>query len=115
MDEPISLETILCEFPEDYEAWVLQDTASRLYVTIPHSKYPGREPIHFFMRQDNAVDVLAEIGSVNDAIRKRRIIAVKVNLHRALHNIAQDRTPGHADGFVVHGPNEVLAWLSDRR
>lgn len=44
MTDPLSLDTIQSEFSEESEAWVLQDTKSKKYVTIPHPKYPGRNP-----------------------------------------------------------------------
>jgi len=63
MTDPLSLDTIQTEFGEEYEAWVLQDTNSKKYVTIPHPKYPGRNSIHFFMSRDDAEAVLqASVG-----------------------------------------------------
>lgn len=111
MTNPLSLDTIKSEFNEDAEAWVLQDTKSKKYVTIPHPKYPGRNPIHFFMSRDNAEAVLQEILDVNWALGNRNIIATKVKLLQACRSIAADKTPGNADGFVVHPPNEVYEFL----
>lgn len=54
MTDPLSLETILAEFNEDSETYVLQDTKSKKYVTIPHPSYPGRNPIHFFLSKSDA-------------------------------------------------------------
>jgi hypothetical protein len=34
-----------------------------------------------------------------------------VKLLQALRSIAADKTPGHADSFVVHSPNEVFEFL----
>ena len=91
MDKPIPLETILGEFDDDYEAWVLQDSASGLYVVVPDDRYPGRRPIRFFMKSDDAATLLAEIAKVNDRLRDRDIHPVKVNLKRAMRGIASPR------------------------
>lgn len=111
MTDPLSLETIQTEFSEDAEAWVLQDTKSKKYVSIPHPKYPGRNPVHFFMSKDDAESVLTEILDVNWALRNRDIFSVKVKLLRAIRGIAADKTAGNADGFVVHPPNEVFEFV----
>ncbi|MDQ2865450.1 MAG: hypothetical protein M3R51_04435 [Candidatus Eremiobacteraeota bacterium] len=42
MTDPLSLDVQLSEFDASYEAWVLRDANSGMYVTIPHPKYPGR-------------------------------------------------------------------------
>jgi len=110
--EPLSLDVILAEFDSAYEAWVLRDPRSGMYVTIPHEKYPGRTIIHFFMSRQDAMDVLQAIArSGNAKIVSAPIIPVKVNLHESLKGVAADKTPGHADGFVVHSPNEVFEFL----
>ena len=111
MTDPLSLDTIQSEFNEESEAWVLQDTNSKKYVTIPHPKYPGRNPLHFFMSRNDAEAVLQEILDVNRALRNRNIIATKVKLLQACRSIAADKTPDNADGFVVHPPNEVYEFL----
>jgi len=38
---------------------------------------------------------------------------VSVSLKASLRAIAEDDTPGNADAFVVHSPNEVYEWLRD--
>lgn len=114
MTEPISLDIILSEFSEDTEAWVLQDQQSKLYVIIPHNKYPGRQPIHFFLKREDAEDVLTELLAENDKLRGKDIFPVNVKLLSAIQTISADKTPGHADGFVVHSPNEVYEYIRDR-
>jgi len=111
MTDPLSLDTILSEFSEESEAWVLQDTQSKKYVTIPHPKYPGRDPIHFFMSQNDAEAVLQEILDVNWALRNRNIFPTKVKLLLACRSIAADKTASGADGFVAHPPNEVYEFI----
>jgi hypothetical protein len=111
MTDPLSLETILAEFDEKAEAWVLQDRKTKKYVTIPHPKYPGRNPIHFFLSKEDAERVLAEILDVNWPLKNREIFAVSVKLLQAVRNIATDKTENNADGFVVHPPNEVFEFI----
>jgi len=114
MTEPLSLDIILSEFNEDDKAWVLQDEDSKLYVTIPHPKYPGRQPIHFFMRRMDAEDILTEIVGENERLRKKNIFPVSVNLLQAIRNIGIDANPRNAVGFVVHTPNEVYEYIQER-
>ena len=112
MTEPYSLETILSEFSEDTEAWVLQEKGSGLYVTIPHPKYPGRNPIHFFLSKSDAQGVLIELIDVNERLKDREIYPVMVKLIPAIKGIAAGSdNPWNADGFVVHSPNEVFEFL----
>jgi hypothetical protein len=115
MTDPISLDVILSDFSENDSAWVLQDTGSGRYVTIPHPKYPGRQPIHFFMSQSDANDLLREILTASEHLRNKSIVAIKVKLHEALRGIASGSGPEMADGFVLHSPNEVYEFLKDRR
>lgn len=107
--DPLSLETLLGEFDDKYEAWVLRDARSGRYLTIPHPKYPGRIIVHFFMSRENAVTVLDAVTKAGSAVvAAAPMIPVKVNLHEAMRSIAATKTPGFADGFVVHPPNEVF-------
>jgi hypothetical protein len=80
MLEPLSLETITGEFSEEYEAWVLQDAKSQQYVVIPHARYQGRAPVHFFMSQHDAMRVLQELLDVNKALAAHHVVPVKVKL-----------------------------------
>jgi len=115
MTEPYNLETILAEFDEEAEAWVLQDKTSGMYVTIPHPKYPGRNPIHFFMSESDAQDVLVEILDVNPKLKKHEIYPVKVKLIQAIKGVASGaKKLGNADGFVVHSPNEVFEFINEK-
>jgi hypothetical protein len=115
MTEPYSLETILAEFNENSEAWVLQDKSSGMYVTIPHPKYPGRSPIHFFMSESDAQDLLVEIIDVNEKLKEKDIYPIKVKLIQAIKGVASGANKlGNADGFVVHSPNEVYEFIKDK-
>lgn len=108
--QPLPLDTVLAEFASDYMAWVLQGKGGK-YLVIPAKAYPGRSPVRFFMSKDDADRVLAAVVEVNTKLASQRIAPVKVNLHQALHSIAADTTPGHADSFVVHSPNEVFDFI----
>lgn len=112
MTEPYSLETILSEFSEDTEAWVLQEKKTGLYVTIPHQKHPGRNPIHFFLSKSDAQDLLVELLDVNEKLKNREIYPVMVKLIPAIKGIAAGSdNPWKADSFVVHSPNEVYEFM----
>lgn len=50
---------------------------------------------------------------VRQDLAAAQIKPVEVNLHLAVRSIASDKTPGHADCFLMHGPNEVFD--SDRQ
>lgn len=114
MTEPIPVETLLSELSDDADAWVLQDQKSKLYVTIPHPAYPGKHPIHFFLKSGDAESILKELVKENENLRDREITPVKVKLLESLRKISEGATPGNADGFVVHSPNEVYEFVRDR-
>lgn len=112
MTEPYSLETILTEFSEDTDAWVLQEKPTGLYVTIPHPKYPGRNPIHFFLSKSDAQEILVELVDVNARLKDREIYPVMVKLIPSIKGIAAGSDNSwNADGFVVHSPNEVFEFV----
>jgi hypothetical protein len=112
MIEPYSLQTILSEFSDDTEAWVLQEKATGLYVTVPHPKYPSRNPIHFYLSKSDAQDVLVELLDVNKNLKNKEIYPVMVKLIPAIKGIAAGAgNPWNADGFVVHSPNEVFEFM----
>lgn len=115
MTEPLSLETIISEFNDKTVAWVLQEKTSGLYVIIPHAKYPGRNPIHFFLSESDAKSVLVELLDENEKLKDREIFPVRVLLVPALQGIASGAyKQGNADGFVVHSPNEVYEYIRNR-
>lgn len=111
MTQPLSLDTVLAEFGNDYKAWVLQSAKGGKYLIIPDNRYPGRQPVRFYMSKQDADRVLAAVLEVKPALAAQQIKPVEVNLHRALRSIAADKTPGHADSFVVHSPNEVFNFV----
>jgi hypothetical protein len=114
MTNPIPLETILGEFSDDREAWVLQDRDSGQYVIVPDPRFPGRRPIRLFMKRGDAEAFLMELVDVNKKLAEAEIYPVSVNLKRAIQGIASDTNPNNADAFVVHSPNEIYEWLRDR-
>jgi hypothetical protein len=109
MTDPLPLETLLGEFDENYEAWILGDPTTNTYVTIPHPKYPGRQIMHFFMSHDDAMVVLdAIVKAGSQKIERAPVIPMQVKLHEAMRSIAANKRIGFVDGFVVHPPNEVF-------
>jgi len=110
MTEPLSLETILNELSDEDETWVLQNQQSGRYLTIPDDRFPGRLPIRFFLSRQDAESVLQQVLKVK-SFQHAHIAAVKVKTKQAIASIARDNTPGHADAFVVHSPNEVFEFL----
>jgi hypothetical protein len=114
MAQPLKLEDILAELSEDSEAWVLQDQESKTYLIIPDPRYPGRKPIRFFLRREDAQDILMEVNESNPNLRNKYIIPIKVKLKEALRGIASDSNHDHADAFVVHGSAEVYEYVRAR-
>lgn len=114
MTEPLSLEAIQSVFSEDTEMWVLKEQSSGQYVAIPHPKYPGRRPLHFFMSRADAEAMLTEILDVNPGLRGKDIFPAKVKLLQAARSIAAKPVPGGIDSFVVHSPNEVYEFLRNK-
>jgi hypothetical protein len=115
MTSPLELETILSEFSEDADAWVLQDRASGNYIIIPDPKFPGRKPIRFFMRREDAMDLLQELNEENPILRDKGIYPFKVKLLESLRQIASDINQDNADAFVVHSPNEMYEYVRERQ
>lgn len=111
MTQPLSLETVLSEFGDDYKAWVLQSSKGGKYLVIPDPRYPGRHPVRFCMSKADADRVLLSVLEAKPQLAGHHIAPVQVNLHRALRGIAADKTPGNADIFVVHSPNEVFDFI----
>lgn len=113
MTEPLPLDTVLSEFSEESVAWVVQGRNGR-YLVIPDPRYPGRRPLRFFMSEEDADRVLAEVLKANPGLIAQQVTPRSVKLLAALRGIAADRTPGNADSFVVHSPNEVYEFGSTR-
>lgn len=112
MTGPLPLDTVLSEFSEDSVAWVLQGRNGQ-YLVIPDPRYPGRRPLRFFMSREDADRVLAEVLKANPGVAQQ-VTPRSVKLLAALRGIAADRTPGNADSFVVHSPNEVYEFGGTR-
>jgi hypothetical protein len=115
MTQPLPLDTVMSEFSEDSEAWVLQSKRRGTYLTIPDDRFPGRHPVRFFLSREDAQRLLTEVLKVNPALAGEQITPVSVKLLKALRSLAADKTPGHADSFVVHSPNEVFEFLQQQR
>ena len=93
---------------------MLQSRRQGTYLIVPDNRFPGRRPVRFFMSREDADRMLAEVLKVNPALAGERITPVSVKLLQALRSIAADNTPGHADSFVIHSPNEVFEFLNER-
>lgn len=65
MTQPLALDTIIGEFDQNDEAWVLQDRDTGKYVIIPDNLFPGRKPVRFFMRREDAEAILIKLNDVN--------------------------------------------------
>jgi len=114
MTQPLPLDTVLSEFSEQSDAWVLQSKRQGTFLVIPDNRFPGRRPVRFFMSKADAARLLAEVLKANPSLAVERITPVSVKLLQALRDIAADKTPGHADSFVIHTPNEVFEFLHQR-
>lgn len=112
--EPLSLDTVLSEFSEDSEAWVIQSKKNEKYLTIPDNRYPGRKPIRFFLSKLDAERVLAEVLKVNPSLTTQQLESINVKMLQALRSLSTDKTPGHADSFVIHSPNEVYEFIHNK-
>jgi hypothetical protein len=104
--EPLSLDTILNEFTEESTAWVLQARNGQ-YLVVPDPRHPGRRPVRFFMSRADAERVLANALRANPALVAHQLSPSSVKLLTSLRGIAADQTPGNADSFVIHSPNEI--------
>jgi hypothetical protein len=114
MSRTIKLEDVISEFSEDDEVWTLQDSKSKKYVIIPDERFPGRKPVRFFLKKEDAEAVLKETRRENALLKNKKIIPIKVKLLRAARGMATDTNPRNADSFVLHGPVEVYEFVRDR-
>ena len=114
MTSPLTLDTIIGELGPNAEAWVLQDRDTGKYVIIPDDRFPGRKPVRFFMRREDAEAILIELNDANPNMAGKEIYPVKVRLVPAIRGIAADTNPHNADAFVVHSPNEVYEFIRER-
>ncbi len=113
MQEPLPLDTLLGEFSEDYKAWVIQSKKNGQYLIIPDDRFPGRKPIRFFMSNADASRVIDAVLRTKPSLTGTGLWPVEVRLHNALRSIAADKTPDHADSFVMHSPNEVFEFVRE--
>lgn len=111
---PLKLDVILSEFDDNDDAWVLQDQDSMKYVIIPDIKNPGRKPVRFFMKKEDAESIFEEIKKENAYLKNKNIKPIKVKLKPSLKRIATDENPENADSFVVHGPVDVYEFIKER-
>lgn len=111
MTQPLPLDTVLSEFSETSQAWVLQSKRQGTYLIVPDDRFPGRRPVRFFMSREDAERLLAKVLQAKPSLPRDQIAPVAVKLLAALRSIAADKTPDHADSFVVHSPNEVFEFL----
>ena len=111
MTQPLPLDTVLGEFSETSQAWVLQSKRQGTYLIVPDNRFPGRRPVRFLMSREDAERLLAEVLKAKPSLAGAQLAPVPVKLLAALRSIAADKTPGHADSFVVHSPNEVFEFL----
>lgn len=61
--QPLPLDTVLSEFSETSQAWVLQSKRKGTYLIVPDNRYPSRRPVRFFMSREDADRLLAEVLS----------------------------------------------------
>jgi hypothetical protein len=111
--KPLSLDVLESHFDDQKDAWVVQDQKSGRYVVAPDPRYPGRQPVRFFLRLEDAQAFADEVQRQNERLRSARLAAHKVKLMPSLRSIAADTDPTHANSFVVHSPNEVFWWLRE--
>lgn len=111
MTQPLPLNTVLSEFSEDSTAWVRQSKKGGRYLVVPDERLPGRKPIRFLMSKLDAKRLLSAVLGVNPGLASQNIAPVEVKLLAALRSISADKTPDHADSFVLHSPNEVYEFM----
>ena len=73
MTQPLPLDTVLDEFSEQLEAWVLQSKRHGTFLVIPDNRFPGRHPVRFFMSQADAARMLAEVLKANPSLAGQQV------------------------------------------
>lgn len=108
MTEPLSLETILGEFNEDTNAWILRDAESGEDVIVPHPAYPGRRITHLFLNPIQAEQFSQRVREASPIVKDRKLVVQEVKLIQTCRLIAANKE----DGFAVHPYNEVWEFLN---
>jgi hypothetical protein len=101
-DKPLPLDVLESHFDDQKDAWVVKDERSGLFVVAPDPRYPGRQPIRFFLRPEDAQAFADEAQRQSDKLHAARLRPHKVKLLPSLRSIAADTDATHADSFVVH-------------
>ncbi len=107
MPNVLSLETILSEFNENTEAWLLADSTTFPYKYLSVPSKNGKQFYRFFMRKEDAEEFLIEILDVKVSLSEKRILPVKVKL---LHTASLILMIPESY-FSVHSPNEVFEYV----
>ena len=110
MTNALSIETILSEFDENTKAWLLTDTTVFPYKYLFVPSEDGRAFYRFFLRREDAEDVLTEILDVNENLENKRILPTEVNLLHTASLILM--MPNSL--FSIHSPNEVYNYVQER-
>jgi len=109
--QPQSLDVILGEYSEMLQVWAIQGKSGK-YLVIPDNRFPGRKPVRFFKSQYDAHRMMDTILKVSPALELQRLAVVDVLLLAAIRKVAADKTPPHADSFVISSSDEVYELIS---
>jgi hypothetical protein len=80
MTQPLPLDTVLGEFSETSDAWVLQSQRQGTYLIVPDDRLPGRRPVRFFMSRVDAERLLAQALTAQPSLAGAQLVPVRVKL-----------------------------------
>jgi hypothetical protein len=111
MIQPIPLDVILREYPQEYKVWVIQARNGN-YLVIPDNRFPSRRPILFFKSEYDASRLLDAALTVRPFLVAQGFVAIEVRLLEVLRRLAAEKNWTHANRFVVYSPSEVSECIS---
>ena len=111
MIQPQSLGAIPGGCAEAINVWAIQGKSGK-YLAITDPRFPGRRPIRFFTSQVGAMRVMNTVLELTPVLEKQQLVVVEVGLLAALRRANADKTPPHADSFVINSPDEVFELVT---
>lgn len=110
MTNSLSIQTILENFDQKSEMWILVNSNNFPYQYLTVPQRDRRIFYRFFMKKEDAQNFLQEVLDVNENLKNQDIFPMKVNLFHTASLILMTGNPY----FSVHSPNEAIEFIQDK-
>ena len=108
----LSRDTMLAQFTEESQAWVLKSGRSEQYLILPSLEEPDRCLVRFFLTEEDANQILSLALTKVPRLVLARLYVARVPLLESIRRIANGDCD-HADSYTVHCSSEVRVLLED--